>query len=56
MTSQRRRALSLLLGLAVFIAGFGSAAVLHSSFPALAGSLGLLAGLLALDRIPPGRS
>lgn len=43
------------LSAAVFVIGFGSAAILDSSLPAVVGCAGLFGALLAVGRLPRGR-
>ncbi|HEX2754675.1 MAG TPA: hypothetical protein VHM48_04390 [Candidatus Limnocylindrales bacterium] len=55
MTGSRSRTARLALGLAVFVIGFGGAAVLDNAALALAGSLGLIAARLTVERYPRSR-
>ena len=55
MLGSGRRRVTLIAGLALVVIGFGLAAMLDSSVPALLGTLGLVIAVLAVERWPRNR-
>lgn len=55
MLGSGRRRVTFIAGLALVVIGFGLAAMLDSSVPALLGTLGLVIAVLAVERWPRNR-
>ena len=55
MFGSGRRRVTFIAGLALVVIGFGLAAMLDSSVPALLGTLGLVIAVLAVERWPRNR-
>ena len=55
MLGSGRRRVTFIAGVALVVIGFGLAAMLDSSVPALLGTLGLVIAVLAVERWPRNR-